>query len=118
MPTNSSFESDRLASLLNIDGTAAWRERKAEQYPHDNRNANAANLLRELEPEIGALNGGPLHIRIESFVDDENFGSEVDFIMRAVGFHFCPASGEELLKDIIRQLELRCKPARLLYAVS
>jgi hypothetical protein len=85
--------------------------------PHEKHPSNkkAADLLWRLVPEIYALDGHHLHLRIETFVLDDNFDAETDAVMHAVGFNIFPANGEELLNEIL--LELRCKSTPLLRAV-
>ena len=114
LPGQRSFPSDRLACLIRIEGAAEWRANRADRYPS---NKGAAKLLWRLVPEIYALNGSHLHLRIETFVLDDNFSTEVDAVIHAVGVHTFPANGEELLNEILRQLELRCKPPSHLCAV-
>ena len=106
MPSKTPFASDQLACLILIESNAEWHATRAEKHPSNKR---AAELLWRLVPEIYALNGSHLHLRIEQFVLDDNFTAEVDGVMHAVGFHIFPANGEDLLKEILGQLERRCK---------
>jgi hypothetical protein len=54
------MEADRLSRLLDVEATRDWRWKTAEQFPEDQRNRKAAELLDRLAREIAALNGSPL----------------------------------------------------------
>lgn len=58
----------RLEELLDFEGTAAWRFMKAEQFPNDLRNAEAAEHLGKLAESLPSLNGSSLHKRISCVV--------------------------------------------------
>jgi SLT domain-containing protein len=102
-------EPNRLLELVDVGATAEWRRDKAAQYPEDERNERAAELLERLTAEINALNWSPLHLRIETFVNDGEISGEINFILKSIGFRYVPATGEQLLRDIVAQLEHRCK---------
>jgi hypothetical protein len=104
------IEADRLSRLVDVEATADWRWRKDEQFPQDQRNRKAAELLDRLAQEIPALNGGPLHLRLETFADEEMFSLEISGKLKAVGFRYYPRSGQELLQDIVADLERRYAP--------
>jgi len=81
------------------------------QFPDDPRNGRAAELLDRLAPEIAALNGGPLHLRLESFIVEDAFNFEISSTLKAIGFRYFPQSGRQLLEDIVADLE-RQYPSR------
>src|SRR5215469_15054728 len=49
---------------LQVQQTAEWRWRKAEEFPDDPRHLKAAKELERLAAEIEQLNGSALHNRI------------------------------------------------------
>jgi hypothetical protein len=102
------LEPDRLSRLVDVAATADWRWKKAEQFPEDQRNREAAELLEKLLPEIASLNGSPLHLRLETFIDEEAFDLEIDGTLRSIGFGYFPQSGEKLLQGIVANLEQQC----------
>jgi len=101
------MDHDRLSRLVDAEATAAWRWEKADQFPEDHRNRKAAELLDRLAPEIAALHGSPLHLRLETFIDEEAFSFEISARLRAIGFGYFPQSGQQLLQDIVVDLECR-----------
>jgi hypothetical protein len=90
-----------------VQGTADWRRRKAEEFPNDRRNEEAAAALDRLGEEIEKLDGTDVHRRIEvlmelaadtdSFVIYERLDELVSAELRAVGFYSRP-SGVEFLE--------------------
>jgi len=54
---------------LQIQEIAEWRWRKAEEFPDDPRNLEAAKELERLAAEIAQLNGSALHHRILELTD-------------------------------------------------
>jgi hypothetical protein len=104
----SDIEPDRLSRLVDVEATAAWRWEKAEQFPDDRRNRNAAELLDRLTPEITALNGSALHLRLETFMGGEityEISGEISGTLKQIGFLYFPQSGQQLLEDIIADLQ-------------
>jgi hypothetical protein len=59
--------SEHLNELIgyNVQGTAEWRLRKAEQFPDDTRNIRAAEELERLAREINGLNGSEVERQID-----------------------------------------------------
>jgi hypothetical protein len=87
-----------------VQGTADWRRRKAEEFPNDTRNRTAAVALERLAEEIVQLEGSDVHRRIDTLVE---LAADVDFNyerlnemasaeLRAVGFHHIPSGAEFL----------------------
>jgi hypothetical protein len=94
-----------LEELIDVAGTAEWRRQKAEQYPGDNRNTEAAELLDTVAKDFAALDGSDVHRRIESayLADDTAAINATEIVseeLRSVGFHSWPKSGRELLEGI------------------
>lgn len=93
--------------------TASWRHDKAEQYPHDHRNKEAAEFLEKLAEEVATLRNSPDYHRpdkLEEELVDVSDGCKVyDLIHlsedlseyhRSIGFHSFPTA-EGYLKDLI-----------------
>jgi hypothetical protein len=97
----------QLSYLVDLEGTAAWRWRVVEEYPEDPRNRRVAEILDQLASEVAALNGSPLHLRLETFLDVEMLGQEISEMLRAIGFRYFPQSAPQLIEDIITILEHR-----------
>jgi hypothetical protein len=101
-----------------VQGTAYWRRQKAEQFPDDERNIEAAEELDRLAIEIEALEGSELHRQINEVHDSinrlpdqhstkcwEDIGEAVSGELRAIGFHTSHSTGVEFLKwyrDLLR----------------
>lgn len=79
-----------------VESTAEWRRLKAEQFPDDRRNLQAAEELDRLAEEVAQLDGSDIHRRILKLFDmaapyygmiGENLNEEVSAELRSVGFH-------------------------------
>ena len=94
-----------------VQGTAEWRRQKAEQFPDDRRNLQAAEELDRLAEQIEALEGSELHRQIDEA--DENINQlpdndscdcwekveeAVSAELRAIGFHSGYSTGAEFLE--------------------
>ena len=57
---------DHLMTLVgyNVQSTAEWRRRKAEEFPEDARNLKAAENLEQLAAEIEQLEGSEIYQQI------------------------------------------------------
>lgn len=101
----------RLEELLDFEGAAAWRFMKAEQFPNDLRNAEAAEHLGKLAESLPSLNGSSLHKRISCVVEklDEQdpfrMHEEAGQMLRSVGFSWLPETVEEALNQVAEKLE-------------
>jgi hypothetical protein len=104
-----------------VESTAEWRRLKAEQFPDDARNLEAADELDRLASEIGDLEGSDLHLSINALIDrvgdvksdlSVTHAEMVSDALRAIGFHGSYENGaaflewyrdslEELLRDHI-----------------
>ena len=91
-----------------VESTAEWRRRKAEQFPDDSRNLKAAEELESLAKEISDLEGSEIHRQIDEllsrlsdevdggFYEDLNEGLSEE--LRSVGFHTGYESGAAFLE--------------------
>jgi hypothetical protein len=104
---------------FNIEGTAEWRRRKAEEFPDDRRNLEAAEELDRLAEEVEQLDGSDIHQRILKLFDlaepyyatiGEHLGEEVSSALRSVGFHG-GFTGAELLEWYHETLERAVREA-------
>lgn len=96
-----------LECLVNCEATALWRRGKETQYPEDQRNARAAEILTSLREQIAALDGSPIHERLVNlWMTKEGFGDIVSESLRSVGVHLTPRNGLELLEAIAEVAEL------------
>jgi hypothetical protein len=78
-----------------VESTAEWRRRKAEEFPDDQRNTAAAEELDRLAQEVGQLEGSDVHQRICKLIDMaepysgiwERLNEDASAALRSVGFH-------------------------------
>jgi hypothetical protein len=103
----------------NIEGTAEWRRRKAEEFPDDRRNLQAAEELDKLAAEVEQLDGSDIHQRILKLFDlaepyyatiGEDLNEGVSAELRSVGFHG-GYTGAELLEWYHKTLERAVRDA-------
>lgn len=104
--TNEQQFYDLQIDVLNLEGSADWRRRKAEEYPEDaQRNLEAAQLLEWLAVEVGALEGSEIHRRLGAAVDKcddlSRFSEEWSDYVRRIGFSTFPDNGQQLLNDML-----------------
>ena len=103
---------------LQVREIADWQWRKAEEFPDDPRNPEAAKEIERLAAEIAQLNNSALHHRISElidFVSEQGANDEaIDAIesteaeLRRVGFEGAAfRSGAELLTWYRNELENR-----------
>jgi hypothetical protein len=94
-----------------VQNTAEWRREKAEQFPDDKRNLEAAKELDRLATQIEALEGSELHRQIDEAHDSinrlpdddssncwEDVGEAVSAELRAIGFHSSYSTGVKFLE--------------------
>jgi 5-methylthioribose kinase len=92
--------------LVSCESTAMWRRRKQDQYPEDQRNSRAAEILDALEKEVKALEGSEIHKRlIGLWSRKKGFSEIVSESLRAIGFYSFPECGQELLETIAEVAE-------------
>jgi hypothetical protein len=102
-----------------LESTAQWRQEKAEQYPDDERNAEASKILHQLAEELRSLPATPEYNRysaIHDFIFAEGDDSEDTNSHRVaerwneyrgrIGFNNFPSSAKEYLNDLI---EIACE---------
>jgi hypothetical protein len=95
--------------IYEVEGTGEWRRQKAEEYPEDSRNLQAARLLDQLASDLDRLEGSMLHHEALEIVSlkAEEFSIILSGTTRAVGFSFFPRNGAELLNSILEHLRNR-----------
>ena len=101
---------DHLMTLIgyNLQGTAEWRRRKAEEFPEDTRNLKAAEELERLAAEIETLEHSEIHQQICDVqerinrIDDSDLWTEVSQAeseaLRSIGFHVSYDTGLQFLE--------------------
>jgi hypothetical protein len=97
----------------NVEGTAEWRRRKAEEFPQDTRNLEASEQLERLAAEIGELEGSEIETQIselqEQISDPDiwiSFGEDVSSELRSIGFNNGCSNATEFLKwyrDLLKE---------------
>jgi hypothetical protein len=102
-----------------VEGTAEWRRRKAEEFSQDTRNLEAAEQLERLAAEIEELKGSEIETQIselqEHCQNHRNFdwlGISVDVSdeLRSVGFSGGWSNATELLqwyRDLLKEKLLK-----------
>src|SRR5712675_1433058 len=103
--------------ILHVESTAEWRREKAEEFPDDSRNLEAAERLDQIAKELRELAGSDLERRIEALeVVVEKNGWDaypVEWVfeaLRGIGFRtFYDGAGflEAYLDELERQLQWR-----------
>ena len=97
-----------LESLVDFAGTAEWRRRKADEFPDDERNVKAAELLEMLAEQATFLEENPLHRRIMGLYETKDsirFGETVSAHLRSVGFWYFPDNAAAFFQYLIEALE-------------
>ncbi|PZQ80000.1 MAG: hypothetical protein DI549_18335 [Ancylobacter novellus] len=81
---------------------AEWRLKKAERFPSDVRNVDAAELLRKL----ASMSASPEREKAYSEAVEEYLGSEdaVSEALREIGFHSRPASADDVLETVTERI--------------
>lgn len=97
---------------LELSDKADWRRQKAEQYPDDERNLDAAELLDRLAGEVLALEDLPQAETFEDELDAVFLDEDQDRareIMRlwsdyraGIGFRIFPDNGADVLHEMLR----------------
>jgi hypothetical protein len=93
---------------LELEGTPFWRFQKDIEWPDDQRNADAANLLERLAREVRELTGSHVHVklsRIAKKLGDASVIEEVNEYRRRIGFSAFPSSGSKYLENLIEIYE-------------
>lgn len=104
----------------NVENTADWRRRKAEEFPDDTRNLAAAEELERLAAEISGIpNGSEIERQISDAENSINglpndiLGEVTEEVveaisdeLRAIGFHTSYGAAQEFLewyRDLLRE---------------
>lgn len=92
-----------------MEATAEWRHEKAQQFPDDERNAQAAQELQRLAKEIVAIRTSPTAVLIDAAEegDEDLCIAMMEWLneeLRAIGFRTSYASGAEFLETYWRQI--------------
>lgn len=102
-------------TALELSDKADWRRKKARQYPDDERNLDAAELLDRLASQVLALEGSSAAATFEkeydaifSADDQDESHDRAREIMRlwaeyraGIGFRIFPGTGEAILRDLM-----------------
>ena len=104
--------------VVNIQGQADWRTRKAEEYPEDERNARCSVALSRLAESVEAIsNDHPLFQRLERLAntlsDDEiyqklEYGEE-NRLIRRYGFDSPADDGSDPERFLTEVIEIYVK---------
>jgi hypothetical protein len=90
-------------------GTAEWRRGKADEYPDDERNQKAAEILDRLAATVNDISPAAINSYRDFFAgrdpNDPLEASETEQEhLRDVGFHSEPQNAEEFLRDLVDEL--------------
>jgi hypothetical protein len=89
-----------------VQGTAEWRRRKAEEFPDDSRNVDAAEELERLAGEIDSLEGSEIEKQIRAAHDSladlsdswAEISEDVSDELRSIGFHSSYSTATKFLE--------------------
>jgi hypothetical protein len=97
-----------------VESTAEWRRQKADQFPDDRRNLDAAEELERLAADIDRLEGSEIHQRIDELISlsgevgggfHEELTEGISAELRNIGFHGSYDSGAAFLEWYRKNLE-------------
>jgi hypothetical protein len=91
---------------MQFESIAHWRREKAQQYPDDTRNAEAALMLDHLAATVADIPDDTLAAYAELFQDgDDPYHdvSEESEMMRVIGFHSAYTTATAFLKEFIKR---------------
>jgi hypothetical protein len=99
------IETVRESLKYSFEGTAEWRRAKAQEYPNDERNLQAAESLDRLATTVDQIEPVLLTAYTKLFDGVDSFyGVELESEMtRTVGFHWWPASATEFVREFIER---------------
>ncbi|ODT47077.1 hypothetical protein [Devosia sp. 63-57] len=91
---------------MNLERAAMFRYQKAEEYPEDGRNLEAANLLDRLAKEFPKLPGKDFTVpfAFAQGVDGLRESEIIHEYLSRVGFDHFPADAGELVRDLTARL--------------
>jgi hypothetical protein len=87
---------------LEFESTAEWRYQKAEQYPNDERNVAAADMLQRLARTVDQVRADLMQAYANAF--SKNLDSAVETenaLMKAVGFGDSFDTAEDFIVQVI-----------------
>lgn len=98
-----------LEDLIGAEHTADWRRDKAEEFPDDSRNAEAAESLGKIAEGLKSLNNTELHKRAWNALEKnpETFGEILNEELRQVGFTSGLSNAREFVEHLCDQVEAR-----------
>jgi hypothetical protein len=87
--------------------TAEWRRERAKEFPDDDRNIAAAELLEKLAAGADDIRGTDLERRYFKVLESDGHRCcEAEYeSLRAVGFHSWPANATEFFDGLVTKLE-------------
>lgn len=88
-----------------LHSTAEWRDAKAEQWPDDHRNSEAAALLETLAEQVADLDHDEFEPLAQALGDYDFPEAELvnNYISR-IGFDHFPANAKYLVRDLAAEL--------------
>ncbi len=91
--------------------TAEWRREKAREFPDDERNIRAAELLETLAKTVSSVS--PImarrYVTLHDGDDMALVATETESeMMRLIGFHRFPDTAEEFLRDLVEDVSCAC----------
>ncbi len=104
-------EREHFRDLLrySFEGNADWRRRKAEEYPDDRRNLEAAEIFDRLLATVDKVPDNLIDAYAAVFNRDGDApykASEVEQEhLRSVGFHSAPEDAAEFLREYLDAVE-------------
>jgi hypothetical protein len=97
--------------VMDLEDTARWRGEKADQWPDDQRNAQAQAYLTELASKLRGVAGTPKAVAFEALHDFIFSGTDAENPVEVVrlwseyrsgiGFRNFPATAEEYLDQLM-----------------
>ena len=96
--------------VSSLEGSADWRQRKAEEYPGDARNATCAAALAQAAREVAALPADdPRLVTLERLPHDEeawdSYSEVENLIIARHGFDSAGATTDDLLDRLVDEAE-------------
>ena len=89
--------------VRNLEESANWREKQAEEFPNERRNAIAAEILLTLAAQARALEVSELHDKLDAIYtqDPERFNEAVSEAIKRVGFDLFPSKASDFLSGVM-----------------
>jgi hypothetical protein len=100
------LEDQRDGIRYGVEANAHWRQRLATEFPQDDRNRFAAEILERLAETVADVSDDTIAAFIESWERDSFKASEHwNELLKGIGFHSAFDTAEEALRDFGRQHE-------------